>query len=47
VTDGFADQALLANLLRARDQASVKFNDLSGITGSLWMTLETSVVRSG
>ena len=28
---GFADQALLANL-RARDQARVKFNDLSGIT---------------
>lgn len=35
VMDDFADQALLANVLRARDQAPMNFNDLSSITGSL------------
>jgi hypothetical protein len=35
VMDDFADQALLANVLRARDYAPLNFNDLSSITGSL------------
>jgi hypothetical protein len=35
VMDDFADQALLANVLRARDQAPMNFNDLSSITGAL------------
>jgi hypothetical protein len=33
--DDFADQALLANVLRARDRAPLNFNDLSAITGSM------------
>jgi hypothetical protein len=35
VMDDFADQALLANVLRARDYAPMNFNDLSSITGAL------------
>lgn len=35
VMDDFADQALLANVLRAKDYAPMNFNDLSSITGSL------------
>jgi hypothetical protein len=35
VMDDFADQALLANVLRARDYAPMNFNDLSAITGAL------------
>jgi hypothetical protein len=35
VMDDFADQALFANVLRARDYAPMNFNDLSSITGSL------------
>jgi hypothetical protein len=33
--DDFADQALLANVLRAKDYAPMNFNDLSSITGAL------------
>jgi uncharacterized membrane protein YgcG len=35
VMDDFANQALLANVLRAKDYAPLNFNDLSAITGSL------------
>ncbi len=35
VMDDFADQALLANVLRAKDYAPMNFNDLSSITGAL------------
>jgi uncharacterized membrane protein YgcG len=35
VMDDFADQALLANVLRAKDRAPMNFNDLSAITGSM------------
>lgn len=35
VMDDFADEALLANVLRAKDNAPLNFNDLSAITGSL------------
>jgi hypothetical protein len=35
VMDDFADQALFANVLRARDEAPLNFNDLSSITGAM------------
>jgi hypothetical protein len=35
VMDDFADQGLLANVLRAKDFAPMNFNDLSSITGAL------------
>lgn len=38
VMDDFADQALLANVLRAKDHAPMNFNDLGSITGSLSMS---------
>jgi hypothetical protein len=38
VMDDFADQALLANVMRAREFAPLNFNDLSAITGSLSMS---------